>query len=93
MGKGLTEVHSLHTKLVPDCSFGNHKPTSLRGIAMLGSSIVRLRKRVSLRSPVRENCTPGSGWGARGDPCPYHDDPATGEAGEEAGAALNSVNH
>ncbi len=22
---------------------------------------------------MRENCTPGSGWGAWGDPCPYRD--------------------
>jgi len=24
-----------------------------------------------LKSPVRENCTPGSARGARGNPCPY----------------------
>jgi hypothetical protein len=32
-----------------------------------------VRKRVSLRSPVRENCTPGSVRGASGNRRPYRD--------------------
>src|SRR5436309_14246529 len=33
-----------------------------------------LRRRVSLRSPVRKNCTPGSVRGASGNRRPYRDD-------------------
>ena len=36
-------------------------------------SVCLRRKRVRLRSPVRENCTPGSVRGASGDRCPYRD--------------------
>jgi hypothetical protein len=32
-----------------------------------------MRKRVDLKSPVRENRPPGSVRGARGNPCPYLD--------------------
>jgi hypothetical protein len=32
-----------------------------------------MRERVDLKSPVRENCTPGSVRGAPGNRCPYLD--------------------
>ena len=72
MGKGVTVRRSPQRKLVPDMQGRSDKPTSLRGIAF--SYIVGLRKRVSLRSPVRKNRTPGSVRGASGNRRPYRDD-------------------
>ena len=71
MGKGVTVRRSLQRKLVPDMTGRTHKPTSLRGIAI--SYVVGVRKRVSLRSPVRKNRTPGSVRGASGNRRPYRD--------------------
>jgi len=71
MGKGVTVRHSLQRKLVPDMQGQTHKPTSLRGIAL--SYKVGLRKRVSSRSPVRKNRTPGSVRGASGNRRSYRD--------------------
>src|SRR5271157_1376352 len=42
-------------------------PTSLRAIAEKASTTGPVRKRTVLKSPVRENCTPGSVRGRSGD--------------------------
>jgi len=72
MGKGVTVGRSPHRKLGPDMQGRSPpKPTSLRGIAI--SYLVGVRKRVSSRSPVRKNRTPGSVRGASGNWRPYRD--------------------
>ena len=40
---------------------------------LTGKPSCERKRRASAKSPVRENCTPGSVRGARGDPCPYLD--------------------
>jgi len=71
VGKGLTGRHSPHRKPRPDVElWGTGRPTSLRGIATTLREEC-LRKRVYLKSPVRENRTPGSvGGGSRETGCP-----------------------
>jgi len=46
---------------------------AVRMTDLTGKPSCERRRRASAKSPVRENCTPGSVRGARGDPCPYLD--------------------
>ncbi len=73
MGKGLTGRRSPQRKPRSDVELrGTERPTSLWGIAMTIRE-ERLRKRVYLKSPVRENRTPGSVGGQPGNWLSYPD--------------------
>ena len=74
MGKGLTGRRSPQRKPHSDVELrGTERPTSLWGIAMTFRE-KRLRKRVYLKSPVRENRTPGSVGGQPGNRLSYPDE-------------------
>ena len=71
MGKGVTVGRSPHRKRGPDMqgrSTQANLPEEDRTLPVTG-----LRQRVSLRSPVRKNRTPGSVRGASGNRRPYRD--------------------
>ena len=72
MGKGVTVRRSPHRKLVPDMQGRSPQANLPEGNSLLPA--MGLRKRVSLRSPVRKNRTPGSVRGASGNRRPYRDD-------------------
>ena len=58
VGKGVTVGRSPHRKRVPDMQGRSTQANLPEGDSTL--PVTGLRKRVSSRSPVRENCTPGS---------------------------------
>ena len=70
-GKGVTVGRSPQRKLVPDMQGRSTQANLPEGHSDLPDRGVR--KRVSPRSPVRENCTPGSVRGASGNWRPYRD--------------------
>ena len=79
-GKRRTGIRSVHRKPGPDCRTGYARLTPLQGIAKpvhsehpSGAGNGWRRKRVSLRSPVRENRTPGSVRGPSGNGRSYRD--------------------
>ena len=71
MGKGVTVGRSPHRKLGPDMQGRSPQANLPEGNSLLPA--MGVRKRVSLRSPVRKNCTPGSVRGASGNRRPYRD--------------------
>ena len=71
MGKGVTVGRSPHKKLGPDMQGRSTQANLPEGNSLLPA--MGLRKRVSPRSPVRENRTPGSVRGASGNWRPYRD--------------------
>ena len=70
-GKGVTVGRSLQRKLGPDMQGRSTQANLPEGNSLLPA--MGLRKRVSLRSPVRKNRTPGSVRGASGNRRPYRD--------------------
>ena len=71
VGKGVTVRRSPHRKLVPDMSGRSPQANLPEGNSLL--PVLGLRQRVSSRSPVRENCTPGSVRGRSGNWPSYRD--------------------
>ena len=71
-GKGVTVGRSPHRKLVPDMQGRSPQANLPEGKSVLPA--MGLRKRVSSRSPVRKNRTPGAVRGASGNWRPYRDD-------------------
>jgi hypothetical protein len=71
VGKGVTVGRSLHRTLGPDMQGRSTQANLPEGDSTLPA--MGLRKRVSLRSPVRKNRTPGSVRGASGNRRPYRD--------------------
>ena len=67
----MTVGRSPHRKRVPDMQGRSPQANLPEGNSILPA--MGLRKRVSLRSPVRENRTPGSVRGASGNRRPYRD--------------------
>ena len=71
MGQGVTVERRPHRKRVPDMQGRNPQANLPEGESTL--PVTGLRKRVSPRSPVRKNRTPGSVRGASGNWRPYRD--------------------
>jgi hypothetical protein len=76
MGKGATRMRTPHRKHGTDMQGRNTMQTSLRAIAKRARRKSRgngSAKRAPVKSPVRENCTPGSVGGHPGDRVSYPD--------------------